>query len=98
MIRATTPPVRSPKQPGGHRARGQDDMKHLAALIPGLVFFALAPAAASSVTPGLYRDSSNHLIYVGLDEEPPDSIINYYDPLTGMDGAISDFRSLHLVK
>lgn len=73
-------------------------MKHLAALILGLFAFALAPAAASSVTPGLYRDPSNHLIYVGLDEEPPDRIINYFDPATGMDGAISDLKSLHPVK
>jgi pimeloyl-ACP methyl ester carboxylesterase len=50
------------------------------------------------VTPGLYRDPSRHLIYVGLNEEPPDRIINYFDPQTGMDGAISDFKSLHLEK
>jgi len=73
-------------------------MKHLAALIAGLVVFALAPAAALSVTPGLYRDPLGHLIYVGLDEEPPDRIINYFDPQKGMDGAISDFKSLHLEK
>lgn len=73
-------------------------MKHIAVLISGLVVLVLAPAAASTVTPGLYRDPSSHLIYVGMDEEPPDRIINYFDPRTGMDGVVSDFKSLHLEK
>ena len=85
---------------GGAAASGSEDASTATgwASAPSITGVALAATAASPVTPGLYRDPSSHLIYLGLDEEPPDRIINYFDPLTGMDGAISDFNALHLEK
>jgi pimeloyl-ACP methyl ester carboxylesterase len=74
------------------------EMKNLAVLIFVLLVSAPSLAIAASPAPGIYRDASGHLLYVGIDEEPPDRLINYFDSQTQTDGAISQTGSLHLQK
>jgi pimeloyl-ACP methyl ester carboxylesterase len=73
-------------------------MKNLAVLIFVLLVSVPSLAIAASPAPGIYRDASDHRLYVGIDEEPPDRLINYFDPQTQADGAISQPGSLHLEK
>ena len=67
----------------------------------GVAFLTLAPSFvwAAILSPGLYRDTAGHSVYVGIENSAPDPAINqYFDPATQHTGDLPADSSLKPLK